>query len=410
MGQHIGNSPKPLRLGEIFVQKKIINPRQLEEALKCQLIYGGHLGTCLLELGYVDEQTLGEVLAGAVGVKFASAAKFESIPPSVIRSVPCKTVEKHHAVPFKLVQNVLHVAMIDPRNLQAIDELSFASGKRIEPWIAPEARIFQAMERYYEIPRRQRYITICRELDSHMENRPRRRARSGAAPQPSPVYGDSAHRKRSTPAEPAHAGSANEPDESTGWIGSEALVPPTDPPEIDPPPAAEPAISQAATAEMLEAEFSSRLCNAETMEDLAGPALQYAGQGMARCALFAVNSATARLWGAKGLKLDEDRMKNLALAVPSDPIFDVLLGSDYYRGPVPKSSGLHKFYASLDLGIPSDTLVLPGYMDDRLLVLMFGDGGVDGRIQGETERYRRIVRKLALALKLVVLKKAIRST
>src|SRR5262245_19131447 len=55
--------------------------------------------------------------------------------------------------------------MIDPRNLPALDELSFAAGTRIVPWISPEARIFQVMERYYDIPRRQRYIAVCQDLD-----------------------------------------------------------------------------------------------------------------------------------------------------------------------------------------------------------------------------------------------------
>jgi len=155
-----------MKLGERFIQQGLLTQAQLEAALKAQLIFGGHLGTVLLEFGHVDEHTLGKTLAKIFNVDYAPPNLFTDIPKTIIDLVPKRLVEKHHAVPFDKRDRHLAVAMIDPKDLQAIDEISFATGHTIHPWVAPEARIFQVMERYYDLPRRHRYISVCQTLDA----------------------------------------------------------------------------------------------------------------------------------------------------------------------------------------------------------------------------------------------------
>jgi hypothetical protein len=162
-------------LGEFFV-RRADQPNQLEEALRGQLIFGGHLGTCLIEMGFIDEHTLGKTLAEMFGVDYAPPHFLNDIPKSIIDLLPRRLAEKLHAVPFERKDKSLHVAMIDPKNLPALDELAFATGHRINPWVSPEARIFQVLERYYEVPRRQRYISVCQDMD--------RLARTGPAASP----------------------------------------------------------------------------------------------------------------------------------------------------------------------------------------------------------------------------------
>src|SRR5262245_56385586 len=163
-GPHIPSGS--MKLGERFIQQGLLTQAQLEAALKAQLIFGGHLGTVLLEFGHVDEHTLGKTLAKIFGVDYAPPNLFLEIPKTVIDIVPKRLVEKHHAVPFDKRDRTLAVAMIDPKDLRAIDELSFATGHKIHAWVAPEARVFQVMEKYYDVPRRHRYITVCQTLDA----------------------------------------------------------------------------------------------------------------------------------------------------------------------------------------------------------------------------------------------------
>ncbi len=141
-----------MKLGELLVRKGIIDWPQLEEALSDQLVHGGHLGTCLIERKFIDEATLGQALAETSGMPYAPPRVFQDIPRNVIGTIPYKLVVKHSVIPFRLSKQTLDVAMINPKDLTATDELSFAAGCGITPWISPEATILQALERYYDIP------------------------------------------------------------------------------------------------------------------------------------------------------------------------------------------------------------------------------------------------------------------
>jgi hypothetical protein len=412
----------PVRLGEYFIRKGIITPQQLEQALRAQLIFGGHLGTCLLEMGLVDEQLLGESLAEIFGVRYAPPGLFSDIPRSVIESMTQRLVEKHHAVPFERTNRMLHVAMIDPKNLPALDEISFATACKIEPWVAPEARIFQVMERYYEIPRRQRYIAVCQDMDRAQADDSQRApgpARPGLAsayaPPPYVAALGSPAEPRSAPPPPPPpqaAPAAPEPEEEEGG-------PPPAPPMPRPSPAGAPSRAAApAPAADIPAEpresgpfaqeaLSNRLCQAESAEDLMRCALDYATRGLDRCALFLIRSTNASLWCSRGL--DQERGRILNLSVTSDPLFELLLERDHYRGPVPEDVGIHASFRAMRIEVPAELLLVPGYVEDRMVVLLYGDGGADGSIRGETADLCTLVKKLAYALHVVMLKRKIRS-
>jgi len=392
-----------MKLGEFFIRKGIINHAQLEQALRAQLIFGGHLGTCLMELGYVEEATLGEILAEIFSVGYAPPVLFENVPRTVIDLMTPRLVEKHHAVPFEHASRTLHVAMIDPRVLPALDEISFATGCKIRPWVAPEARIFQVMERYYDIPRRQRYIAVCQSMDGGQPGS--RRSGSGAAgPLPrvasayasSPYQAELAQISQPAPAPllPPIQVSAPPPEEAYEEEGG--------PPPAGPPPGAPPRSS-------VGEAFSSRLCDAETIEDLSHCALTAATRGLERCALFLVKSTTATLWCCRGIEWDQERRRALTLSVTADPLFELLLERDHYRGPAPEDVGLRASFKAMPLEVPSELLLVPGYVEDRLVIVLYGDGGVSGAIRGKTADYSTFIKKLAYALHLVMLKRKIRS-
>src|SRR6266852_1987449 len=161
---------KKLRLGELLLKEGILSRQQLEEALNAQLIYGGKLGTNLVEHGFVTEEFLTSFLSKQCNIPAVDAEKLENIPSEVIESVPRDLAERHKVIPFRRDKRRLDVALVDPTNLKAIDEVAFKTGLLTRPHVAPEVTILRCLERYYHIPTRRRYIHIEAEKEpAHLE-------------------------------------------------------------------------------------------------------------------------------------------------------------------------------------------------------------------------------------------------
>lgn len=148
-------------LGQMLVQDGLITEAQLKEAVYNQVIFGGKLGTNLLELGVIDEETLARYLARQHRVKTIKLEDLSKIHPSVIKLLPRKLAEKYQAIPVSLEGKKLYVVMSNPSEMGALSEMSFVTGKVIVPLVLPEVRIFELLNTYYGIGRELRYINIA---------------------------------------------------------------------------------------------------------------------------------------------------------------------------------------------------------------------------------------------------------
>ncbi|HEY3177134.1 MAG TPA: hypothetical protein VGK94_15380 [Candidatus Polarisedimenticolia bacterium] len=388
-----------MRLGEVLVKRGIITDKELAKALDAQLIFGAHLGTCLIELGYIDEESLGNLLGETFKVRYATRELLQKIPDHVVKSLTKSVVEKHQAIPFDLKEKVLHVAMVNPRHLPSLDELSFVSGCRIEAWVAPEVRIVQAMERYYDVPRRLRYIHLANQLDE--EQKPRKEAGKASSPKKAAMAVMKAQ-AAATQAGPRIGRAdravreADTEERSEIWPADGRLGRAKGP-------------STAPKRQEGLAGVSEELCRADDGARIAKVALNHAARGMARCILFEVKAGVAAIRDSRGLNLDPDRVRNIRFPITSDSILGLLCGERFYRGPVPDEPRCRAFLDALGGTTPSEILIIPLYREDRIAAFLYGDTGETGRIQGETEEYLKLVRMVALAIDLVILKKKIHS-
>jgi hypothetical protein len=137
------------KLGQLLVARGWITVQQLTRALKTQNVGGGRLGTCLVEMDALSEELLLKGLSEQLGVPAASADDLQGVPEEVIGLIPEKLARRCRAVPFRVEGGRLDLALMDPRNLSAQDEIAFASGKRVKVFVAEEVRILEALERYY---------------------------------------------------------------------------------------------------------------------------------------------------------------------------------------------------------------------------------------------------------------------
>lgn len=121
------------------------------------MIFGGRLGTNLVELGYLDEEALAYFLSENLGVPYAHPKTLLEVDHSVIKLIPRNIAERYRVLPVGIKRKRLRLVMADPQDYDAIKEISFVTGYVIEPVVTPELRLAQALDVHYGIPRADRY-------------------------------------------------------------------------------------------------------------------------------------------------------------------------------------------------------------------------------------------------------------
>ncbi|MES1244117.1 MAG: type IV-A pilus assembly ATPase PilB [Acidobacteriota bacterium] len=141
-------SAGPDKLGEMLVRSGKINQAQLQEALGYQKDQGGRLGTNLVKLGYLNERQLVEALAEQFKVPSVDLNNME-IDEAVVKIIPADIARKYTIFPVTKAGATVTVAMIDPTNVFAMDDVKFMTGYKVEPVVASETAIRGAIDKYY---------------------------------------------------------------------------------------------------------------------------------------------------------------------------------------------------------------------------------------------------------------------
>jgi type IV pilus assembly protein PilB len=140
----------PVRIGELLLKEKRISAEQLQEALNYQRTNGGKLGANLVKLGYVKDEEITALLSKQYGVPSIALNQFE-IDPAVIKLVPGETARKYQIVPLSRAGATLTIAMTDPTNVFAMDDVKFMTGYNVEPVVASETAVLDSIDKYYGV-------------------------------------------------------------------------------------------------------------------------------------------------------------------------------------------------------------------------------------------------------------------
>ncbi|HSA94069.1 MAG TPA: type IV-A pilus assembly ATPase PilB [Terriglobales bacterium] len=136
------------RLGDLLVKEKVINNEQLEQALKHQKDNNCRLGSSLVKLGFLTDDDVTNFLSRQYGVPAINLQFFE-VDSSVVKLVPQETAKRYQILPLSRVGASLTIAMVDPTNVFAMDDIKFMTGFNIEPVVASESAILAAIEKAY---------------------------------------------------------------------------------------------------------------------------------------------------------------------------------------------------------------------------------------------------------------------
>jgi len=136
------------RLGDLLVKEKIITPEQLEQANKVQKEQNCRLGSALVKLGFLSDEDVTNFLSRQYGVPAINLSYFE-IDPAVVKLIPFETAKRYQILPLSRVGASLTIAMVDPTNVFAMDDIKFMTGFNIEPVVASESSILAGIDKAY---------------------------------------------------------------------------------------------------------------------------------------------------------------------------------------------------------------------------------------------------------------------
>jgi hypothetical protein len=148
------------KLGKYLLRNEILSEAQLAEVVQAQVIFGGRLGTNVAELGFVNLDDLRRYLSEHLEIPAPNPEWIEQLSEEAHQSVSGELVGKYRVLPLKVDKRKLHLVMLDPRDPVQLDEIAFATGLTVVPYVLPEVELLALLEHHYGIRRETRYINL----------------------------------------------------------------------------------------------------------------------------------------------------------------------------------------------------------------------------------------------------------
>ncbi len=148
---HIAGARKKIRVGDLLVEAGAITEDQLQQALEKQKEDGGRIGNVIMQMGFISKELLITVLTTQMGIEYCEVRSVQ-IDESVLKLVPDSLVAKYRAMPICFDPdnpNILKVAMADPMDLTAVDDISISSGLQVEPMLSFDDDLGEVIGKYY---------------------------------------------------------------------------------------------------------------------------------------------------------------------------------------------------------------------------------------------------------------------
>ncbi|HEX7840887.1 MAG TPA: hypothetical protein VF469_25590 [Kofleriaceae bacterium] len=154
-----------MKLGTLLLRNAAIGLTQLEAALRNQVLYGGRLGTNLVELGYIDLELLSAYLAELTGYPIATPTLLDQADPALIERLGADEAHRLRAIPLGFLgegASTVGVALVEPSDTQLVEQVAARLGASVMPYIVPELRALYYLEKLFGLPRRARFVRSAR--------------------------------------------------------------------------------------------------------------------------------------------------------------------------------------------------------------------------------------------------------
>lgn len=432
------------RLGELLVQAGACSREAVADALRNQVIFGGRLGTNLLDLGAVREADLARALSRQHGTPTLHGDL--KLDPAAVALLKPEVADRYDVVPYVLQDRKLALLVCDPDDLTMLDEVAFATGKQVHPIVVPEARVWALLRDTYGLDRQLRGIEVDFGGDVHARPAPaplahkdtvahdlmdegefeRMYGRASGPPSPPPPPPPGAQEPWGHV--PPPASSIVERTEEI-YLARPPAAPPGEPPEeiilelTEEVPAEEgirPAVTPiphlpldiaAEVAAVLRAgpghvapthfvpppapprppepeptpvsfqEALGLLAGVEDRHAIARTVLRYARTKFRRAVLFTVQRGEARGWAGLGEKLTPQAVARMRLRLDLPGVISTVVATRaHFLGPLPRTEANVRLLKFLGGGVPSNSFLVPILALGRVVNVLYADNGKGGQV------------------------------
>lgn len=373
-----------MRLGEMLMRDGRVSDEQLSAAIEHQRSVGGKLGSIMVELGFIDPETLTVYLGLELGIPIASGPALERCKRSAVRLLTPQQALRFRCVPIVIQGQTLIVAIDDPHDLVRLDALTDLTGYRVLPRVAPEVRIYYYLERFYGVRRPGRFAALgdsirgsATEVRTDLPAPPlpglpsiKEPRDGGGPPVISRLFRVSEGSDHEEILELDAADLVVELDaDETELAGS-----PDELPERE---ARAPETRRLATVVYDALDLETALAatrEAQSRTDVARALMGFAANSFETAALFMIRDNLAFGWKAFGPDLEPDYVDLLCIPLSAPSIFQVATEADdnvYYGPPFP--STLHNYlFRGLGTLAPAMACVAVVRIGDRAVNVLYG--------------------------------------
>ncbi|OEU52023.1 MAG: hypothetical protein BA871_00540 [Desulfuromonadales bacterium C00003096] len=340
---------------DLLVESGLINAEHFEEALRNCMLSGGQVSTSLLEIGLVQEDQLAWFLSRRLNIPFFDPLPLTSIPDEVLTLISAEMALKHRVLPLSRDRQGLSLAMADPSDAEALEDLTNLIGCAIKPLAAPEVRLLQALHEYYHValnPRDQRLLDLCEDKEA-----------------PLPI----------APFEVEEEGELEEAE----IIEDDDLG---DDPELG------------------MSELAVALSEVRDRQEVVRIVIQYMGQAFERAAVFLVRENEISGWKAVCRQQEIANFDQLSIPLGFPSVLKTVVeGKSFYLGPIANEGLNEELLRSLGGNKPEAALLVPLILDGRVVNLFYGDGG-PGQLVAQVGALQRLQEMAGLAFRILILK------
>jgi hypothetical protein len=396
------------KIGEVLIREGHLTQEGLEEALDWQVLYGGRLGTNLLELKLVEEEQLARALGKQLGAEVAWGDL--SVDPALVSAIPKHIADRQEMVPWKLEKRRLKVLCCEIK-LSELDQLSYKTGRTCVPVVAPEFRVYQLLRANYQATRQMRALDFGVVPEEGRTKRRKRMEDKAKAIQEMPelidesafneIYNQVVQGRSgvTAPVLPPVQQPAPAPEEEQleslpedailGELPADAIVTeplqqaaaaqPADPEEPplrkvtwDDVPAPPPPVRDESPL-----DFKHALQALEGVSDrdaIAHIVLRASRSKAARAVLLQVQGGVALGWD--GLGEGTESARQVAMPLSTDSAFSLVAKTrSHYMGPLQRTPANIRFLATLGKKVPLSSLIFPVLHRGRVSYMLYLDNG-----------------------------------